>query len=72
MLYRHFRGNLYEVLIEGARFVEDASPTETSYTVYKGQDGVVWVRKSADFHGTVKDDHGKRVKRFKKVKNGST
>ena len=62
-IYRHFKGNLYEVLFT-ALDCEDKSEV----VVYKALYGEnqIWVRKADEFSGTVTRD-GKTFKRFEKV-----
>ena len=62
-IYRHFKGNLYEVLFL-ARDCDD----EREVVVYKALygDGQIWVRKAEEFAETVTRD-GKTFKRFEKV-----
>ena len=59
-IYRHFKGNRYEVL-ELARHSETAE----QYVVYRALygDGGVWVRPQAMFEETIVHD-GKRIARF--------
>ena len=62
-LYRHYKGNLYEVFMTAQH-----SETEEWMVVYKalyGEEGV-WVRPYAMFFEKVEVD-GQRVERFKKV-----
>ena len=62
-IYRHFKGNLYEVLFT-ALDCEDKSEV----VVYKALYGEnqIWVRKADAFSGTVTRD-GTTFKRFEKV-----
>lgn len=60
VLYKHFKGNLYEVICE-------AKHTETGevFVIYKRADGTpgIWARPYDEFHGY----HETGVKRFEKV-----
>jgi hypothetical protein len=62
-LYRHFKGNLYEVL-----GVAKHSETLEELVVYRPQygEGGLWVRPKAMFLETVEHE-GTRVPRFQKV-----
>ncbi len=62
-IYRHFKGNLYEVL-----FLARESDDESEVVVYKALygDGQIWVRSAEEFAETVTRD-GKTFKRFEKV-----
>ncbi len=62
-IYKHFKGNLYEVLFT-AKDCEDL----TELVVYKALygEGEIWVRKAKEFSETLTRD-GKTFKRFEKV-----
>ena len=62
-IYRHFKGNLYEVL-----FTALDSEDKSEVVVYKALYGEnqIWVRSAEEFSGTVTRD-GKTFKRFEKV-----
>jgi hypothetical protein len=64
MRYRHYKGGIYELVCE-AVLEADHVPV----IVYRGQDGVVWVRPKAAFFETV-DVDGASVPRFAAV-NGA-
>lgn len=50
--YRHFKGNVYEVLMEGVRSEASLQPC----VVYRDVSaGFVWVRRADEFHGTLPD-----------------
>ncbi len=59
-IYRHFKGNEYEVL-----FPARHSETEEEMVVYRALygEGSIWVRPAAMWNETVERD-GKRVERF--------
>lgn len=61
MLYRHYKGGIYELVCE-AVLEADHAPV----IVYRGEDGVVWVRPRAAFHETVVID-GVAMPRFAPV-----
>ena len=63
-IYRHFKGNLYEVL-----FLAKDCEDESEVVVYKALYGEnqIWVRSAEEFCSTVTRD-GKTFKRFEKVK----
>ena len=63
-IYRHFKGNLYEVL-----FTAKDCDDESEVVVYKALygDGQIWVRSAAEFGETITRD-GKDYKRFEKIK----
>lgn len=56
--YRHYKGGIYALVAE-AQLEADHTPV----MVYRGQDGVVWVRPRADFFAQV-DIDGVSVARF--------
>lgn len=56
--YRHYKGGIYELVCEA---VLDAD--HTPVVVYRGQDGVVWVRPRDAFFERVAVD-GKTLPRF--------
>jgi hypothetical protein len=58
MRFRHYKGGIYELVCE-ARLEADGSPV----IVYRGADGVVWVRPRDVFFEEVEVD-GTRVPRF--------
>ncbi|MCA1247091.1 DUF1653 domain-containing protein [Massilia sp. MS-15] len=49
--YRHYKGGLYELLVEAVLEAD-----HTPVMVYRGQDGKVWVRPRAAFFETVHAD----------------
>lgn len=65
-LYRHFKGNVYEVLAFAT------SATDNSAQVVYREVGAVgkypWVRPEAEFYQEVKNDEGVFVRRFEVVK----
>lgn len=63
--YRHFKGNMYEVL-----FIAKNSETLEDMVVYKALygDGGIWVRPASMWNETVERD-GKQYKRFEYVEN---
>ena len=63
--YRHFKGNLYEVL-SIARHSEDESPMVVYRALYG--DGGVWVRPAEMWNESVTRD-GKTFKRFEKTED---
>lgn len=63
--YRHFKGNLYEVLYI-ARHSEDESPMVVYRALYG--DGGVWVR-PAEMWNEILTREGKTFKRFEKSEN---
>lgn len=64
--YRHFKGNLYEVICLGK-----CSETERDIVVYRALygEGGIWVRPLDMFLDTVERD-GKGMLRFEEVKRG--
>lgn len=64
-IYKHFKGNLYEVLD-----VAKHSETQELYVVYKALYGDygTWIRPLEMFDETIERD-GKSIKRFSKVKS---
>jgi len=58
MRYRHYKGGLYELVCEAVMEAD-----HTPVMVYRGEDGVVWVRPRAAFFETV-DVDGQSVPRF--------
>jgi hypothetical protein len=56
--FRHYKGGVYEVVCE-AILEADHTPV----VVYRGEDGITWVRPRAAFFETVEVD-GVRVARF--------
>lgn len=62
-VYRHFKGNAYEVIAVGKH-----SETLESLVIYRALygDGEVWVRPLAEFTGTVTRD-GKTRPRFEEI-----
>lgn len=48
MRYRHYKGGLYELVCEAV-----LEANHTPVVVYRGQDGVVWVRPRDAFFETV-------------------
>jgi hypothetical protein len=59
--YRHYKGGLYELVCEAVLEAD-----HTPVMVYRGQDGVVWVRPRQAFFETVEVD-GKSLPRFAAV-----
>jgi hypothetical protein len=53
MRYRHYKGGIYELVCE-ARLEADLVPV----IVYRGQDGMTWVRPSSDFFALVQPAGG--------------
>ena len=66
-VYKHFKGNLYEV-IDTAKHSE----TQEEHVVYKALYGQydLWVRPLAMFNETIERD-GKTIKRFKLIEEAS-
>jgi hypothetical protein len=64
MRYRHYKGGIYELVCEAVLEAD-----HTPVIVYRGQDGVVWVRPKAVFFEMVEVD-GASVPRFAAV-NGA-
>lgn len=62
-MYRHFKGNLYEVLM-----IAKHSETEEEYVVYRAcyGDGGIWIRPLKMFEEVIERD-GKQVARFMRV-----
>ena len=61
MLYRHYKGGLYRVLVEPAFHSE----TQEEMIVYVSvETGKVWVRPAEIFHGLVTLEDGNMVPRF--------
>jgi hypothetical protein len=58
MHYRHYKGGVYELVCEAVLEAD-----HTPVMVYRGEDGVVWVRPRDAFFETVELD-GARVPRF--------
>jgi hypothetical protein len=58
MRYRHYKGGLYELVCEAVLEAD-----HTPVIVYRGADGVTWVRPKAVFFETVEVD-GEPVPRF--------
>lgn len=58
MRYRHYKGGLYELVCEAVLEAD-----HTPVVVYRGQDGVVWVRPRDAFFETVTVD-GVTMPRF--------
>ena len=58
MRYRHYKGGIYELVCEAVLEAD-----HTPVVVYRGQDGVVWVRPRDAFFETVTVD-GKPLPRF--------
>jgi hypothetical protein len=58
MRFRHYKGGVYELVCE-ARLEADGAPV----IVYRGSDGVVWVRPKDVFFEEIEVD-GMRVPRF--------
>jgi hypothetical protein len=58
MRYRHYKGGIYELVCEALLEAD-----HTLVIVYRGQDGVTWVRPKAVFFETV-EVGGARVPRF--------
>ena len=58
MRYRHYKGGVYELVCEAVLEAD-----HTPVMVYRGEDGVVWVRPRDAFFETVELD-GARVPRF--------
>lgn len=56
--YRHYKGGIYELVCEAVLEAD-----HTPVVVYRGQDGVVWVRPRDAFFGEVAVD-GKILPRF--------
>ncbi len=56
--YRHYKGGVYELVCEAVLEAD-----HTPVVVYRGQDGVVWVRPRDAFFETVAVD-GKILPRF--------
>jgi hypothetical protein len=64
MLYRHYKGNLYRVLIDSAFHSE----TQEEMVVYMSvNDGKVWIRPAKMFHELVDLPEGRVVQRFSEV-----
>lgn len=65
MLFRHYKGGLYRVLIESALHSE----TQEEVTVYLSvETGKVWVRPTSMFHELVQIDDDNWVPRFTGVR----
>lgn len=62
-MYRHFKGNLYEVLM-----IAKHSENEEEYVVYRAcyGDGGIWIRPLNMFDEMIERD-GKKVARFTRV-----
>lgn len=62
-MYRHFKGNLYEVLM-----IAKHSENEEEYVVYRAcyGDGGIWIRPLIMFDEMIERD-GKKVARFTRV-----
>lgn len=58
MRYRHYKGGIYELVCEAVLEAD-----HTPVVVYRGQDGVVWVRPREAFFETVTVD-GATLPRF--------
>jgi len=58
MRYRHYKGGLYELVCEAVLEAD-----HTPVVVYRGQDGIVWVRPRDAFFETVTVD-GVTMPRF--------
>lgn len=56
--YRHYKGGIYELVCEAVLEAD-----HTPVVVYRGQDGVVWVRPRDAFHEEVMVD-GNTLPRF--------
>lgn len=64
MLYRHYKGGLYRVLVDPAFHSE----TQEEMVVYMSvKNGKVWVRPSKMFHELVDLPNGQVVQRFAEV-----
>jgi hypothetical protein len=61
MRFRHYKGGLYELVCEAVLEAD-----HTPVIVYRGEDGVVWVRPKDVFFETVQVD-GTAVPRFAAV-----
>lgn len=61
MRYRHYKGGVYEVVCEAILEAD-----HTAVVVYRGQDGMTWVRPRDAFFGMVDVDGG-RMPRFAPV-----
>jgi hypothetical protein len=61
MRYRHYKGGLYELVCEAVLEAD-----HTPVIVYRGEDGLTWVRPRDVFFETVEVD-GVRVPRFAPV-----
>lgn len=59
MIYRHYKGGLYQVLGEATH-----TENQESLVIYKDSNGKIWARPKDDFYGNVKVS-GTLIKRFK-------
>lgn len=66
MQYRHYKGGIYELVCEAVLEAD-----HTPVMVYRGQDGVIWVRPRAVFFETVSVDD-QQVPRFATLVGATT